>query len=399
MKGVALKLGRKGDAQVQCGDETFHVGKVLPGEVVEIDQGSLHAIVIASAERVAPFCPYYARCGGCKFQHWQQVPYAAWKRQLLLDALAERGINTDARALVDAHGEGRRRVSLHVREQDGVWQAGFMAQKSHDLIALSHCPVLVPALRDAPQLAAAFGPALGACDVAVTAADNGLDVAVKAERRIVLRRFEAMNAVVQQFGIIRLSVNGETHVELARPVVQMGRASATLPVQSFLQATRVGEESLAGLVTGALTSAKVVADLFCGLGPFALRLAERARVTAIDQDRVAIVSLDAARRNTQGLKPVTAEARDLFREPLTPAELKPFDAVVLDPPRAGAEAQARMLAKSSVARIVMVACDVASFARDASLLLAGGYKLLHVTPVDQFKWTAHVEMVGVFVKT
>jgi 23S rRNA (uracil1939-C5)-methyltransferase len=398
MRGIAQSLGHKGDALVEAEGERFHVPKVLPGETVLLEQGQLQGIITASSERVTAFCPYYARCGGCKFQHWQEAPYQAWKRNLLVEALAAKSITTDVRALIDAHGAGRRRVSLHVREQNGVWAAGFMALKSHDLIALDTCPVLESALRDAPKLAAAFGPALGNCDVAVTAADNGLDVAIKAERRIVLRRFDAMNSIMQQFDIIRLSVNGDTHTELARPFVQMGKAQVLLPPQSFLQATGKGEETLAQLVCDSLASAKSVADLFCGLGPFALRLAEKARVTAIDSDKLAAVSLHTALRNAQGLKPVTAEARDLFREPLTLPELKGYDAVVLDPPRAGAEAQARVLAKSDVKRIVMVACDVVNFARDASILTSGGYKLKHVTPVDQFKWTAHLEMVGVFEK-
>jgi 23S rRNA (uracil1939-C5)-methyltransferase len=172
----------------------------------------------------------------------------------------------------------------------------------------------------------------------------------------------------------------------------------TPPPGSFLQATRKGEETLAALVLGALGKTKHCLDLFCGIGPFALRLAERAAVYAADSDAAALAALDAAARHAKGLKPIRTDKRDLFREPFTLAELRPYDAVVFDPPRAGAEAQSRHLAKSKIPLIVAVGCDPASFARDASILISGGYRLEKVTPVDQFAFTAHVEMVSVFRK-
>jgi 23S rRNA (uracil1939-C5)-methyltransferase len=180
------------------------------------------------------------------------------------------------------------------------------------------------------------------------------------------------------------------------PAVKIGRSLVELPVGSFLQATQKAEETLAELVISAVGKAKHVADLFCGVGPFALRLAETARVHAADSDKPATAALAKAVRFTQGLKPVTTLARDLFRDPLAPAELQPFDAVVFDPPRAGAEAQAKELARSKVKAVVAVSCEPKTFARDAAILIAGGYRLESVTPVDQFAWSAHVEVVGVF---
>jgi 23S rRNA (uracil1939-C5)-methyltransferase len=392
------RLGLKGDGLVRAGDVLLHVPKVLAGEDIDLAMGKLTRIVTPSPERIVAFCQHYDRCGGCKFQHWAEAPYQAWKRNLLIETLAAQNISTDVAPLIDAHGAGRRRVSLHVREIGGVWSAGFMEQKSHDLIALEHCPVLVPALQNASQMAAAFGPSLGACDVAVTAADNGLDVSIKAERKVVLRRLEALNEIARSFNILRLSVNGEAHTSLATPFVNIGKTQVTLPTTSFLQATAAGEAAIATVVLDAVKSAKHVADLFCGVGPFALRMAERAKVYAADSDKPAIAAMQVALRNTQGLKPVDVQSRDLFREPLTPLELKPFDAVVLDPPRAGAEAQARTLAKSTVKRVVLVSCDVANFTKDAATLVKGGYTLKTVTPVDQFKWTGHLEMIGVFVR-
>jgi 23S rRNA (uracil1939-C5)-methyltransferase len=392
------RLGQKGDGLVRAGDIQLHVPKVLAGEDIDLEMGKLTRIITSSPERVDAFCKHYDRCGGCKFQHWAEAPYQNWKRNLLIEALVAQNITTDVAALVDAHGEGRRRVSLHVREIDGVWHAGFMEQKSHALIALDHCPVLVPALKHVTQLAAAFGPSLGTCDVAVTAADNGLDVAIKAERQIVLRRLGALSDIVKSFNILRLSLNGDIHTALATPMVNIGKALVPLPATSFLQATAAGENAIAKLVLDGVKSAKHVADLFCGVGPFALRMAEKAKVYAADSDKPAMAGLKLAVRNTQGLKPVDVQPRDLMREPLTPHEMKSFDAVVLDPPRAGAEAQAKQLAKSQVKRVVLVSCDVANFARDAAILTKGGYSLKTVTPVDQFKWTGHLEMVGVFSK-
>ena len=392
------RLGQKGDGLVRAGDIQLHVPKVLAGEDVDLEMGKLTRVVTPSPERITPFCPHYDRCGGCKFQHWAEVPYQSWKRSLLVEALAAQNIKTNVEALIDAHGAGRRRVSLHVRQVDRVWCAGFMEQKSHDLIALDTCPVLVPALRQAAALASAFGPSLGACDVAVTAADNGLDVSIKAERKIVLRRLEALNEIVGRFNILRLSVNGDVHTANTIPHVNIGKAQVPLPTTSFLQATAAGEATLAALVVDAVKASKHVADLFCGVGPFALRMAEKAKVYAADSDKPAIAAMHLAMRHTQGLKPVDAQYRELFREPLTPLELKSFDAVVLDPPRAGAEAQAKQLAKSQVKRVVLVSCDIANFARDAAILTKGGYSLKTVTPVDQFKWTAHLEMVGVFTR-
>ena len=178
----------------------------------------------------------------------------------------------------------------------------------------------------------------------------------------------------------------------------MGKAQVTLPPGPFLQATALGEDTLGRLVVEHTSNAKTALDLFCGMGPFSLRLAERARVTAIDSDQPALDALSRAAQATPGLKKVTVQKRDLFRLPMQPIDLAPFDVVVFDPPRQGAEAQAREIAKSKVKSVVAVSCNAATFARDAAILIGGGYRLVRVTPVDQFKYTAHVEMVAHFVR-
>ncbi len=392
-------VGRRGDGVADGDGRAVYIPRTLPGETIRVDvDGSgphLLDIVAPSPERALPFCKYFDACGGCQLQHWQEMPYRAWKRELVVNALAGRGIAAKVNDLIDAHGAGRRRVSLHVRKNEGQVTAGFMAARSHDLVDIDHCPVLVPALNDATAIARAFGARLGDCDVALTASETGIDASVKAERKIVTRELEKLAPMAAALGLARLTVNGETIAALAMPAVHMGRALVTLPPVSFLQATQQGERELAGLVLSAAAKAKSVADLFCGLGPFALRLAETARVTGFDSDPLAVAALNQAARMTRGLKPVTAAARDLFRAPLVAGELKEFDAVVLDPPRAGAEAQSRQLAKSKVKTIVMVSCDPLTLARDVEILVGGGYRLGAVTPVDQFKWTSHVETVAV----
>jgi 23S rRNA (uracil1939-C5)-methyltransferase len=373
--------------------QTFR--NVLAGETIDPATGN---IIQASIERIEPFCKYYVRCGGCQLQHWQQTSYQDWKKNLVAVALLKRGMEFPVAEIIDAHGAGRRRVSLHVCRREGAVVAGFMAARSHDLIDIDQCPILVPALENSTDIARKLGAKLGDCDVSLTAADNGLDVSIKAERKIADEQMPKLAGLVAELNLARLTINGNMVATRAMPVVSIGKALVQVPPGSFLQATKAGEEALATLVMNSLGKAKSVADLFCGVGPFALHIAENAKVTAIDGDKSAIASLAQAVRLTTGIKPLKAEVRDLMREPLVANELKDFDAVVFDPPRAGAEAQARQLAKSIVKTVVAVSCDPASFGRDANILIGGGYKLKSLTAVDQFKWTSHVEIVATFTR-
>ncbi len=394
-------MGRRGEAIATHDGGTLDVPHGLPGETIRAEVNGARARIVAietaSPDRIAPFCKFFTRCGGCQVQHWRDEPYRQWKRGLVITALKNRGIEAPVAELIDAHGDGRRRVSLHVRRQDGAVLAGFMAARSHDLLDIDRCPILVPGLQGAMDIARAIGARLGDCDVALTATGTGIDGAVKVDRELAARSLHGLAQA--DLGLARLTVNGEPVATRATPVVSMGRAKVALPPVSFLQATEAGEAALAKLVIAAAGKARKIADLFCGAGPFALRLAETAQVAAFDSDRQAIAALDRARRETSGLKPVTATARDLFREPLVASELKDFDAVILDPPRSGAEAQARQLAKSAAGTVIAVACDPASFARDAEILTRGGYRLGAITPVDQFKWSSHVETVAVFQRS
>jgi 23S rRNA (uracil1939-C5)-methyltransferase len=366
---------------------------VLAGEVVDAATGK---VIKPSPERIDAFCKHFGKCGGCQLQHWKLEPYQRWKQNLITAALAMRGIEAAVGNFIDAHGAGRRRVSLHVRRKEGVVTSGFMASRSHELIDIDQCPVLVPTLANATEIARKLGTKLGDCDVSFTAVDNGLDVSVKAERKIADARLPKLATFVDDLNLLRLSINGELVGTHGLPTIVMGKGVVQLPPGSFLQATKSGEEALSGLVLESLGKSKSVADLFCGIGPFALRIAERAKVLAVDSDRPAIAALAQAVRLATGIKPLRTEVRDLMREPLVASELKEFDAAIFDPPRAGAEAQARQLAKSAVKTVVAVSCDPASFARDAEILVNGGYKLKTLAAVDQFKWTSHVEIAAVF---
>ena len=384
------RMGEKGDGLAH--GRAFP--RTLPGERLD-EHGR---VIVPSPDRIAAFCPVFDSCGGCKLQHWQSEPYQVWKTSLLISALKARAIETEIKPFIDGHGLGRRRVSLHVREIDGRWRAGFMAEGSHSLVPIERCPILVPRLQAAPEIAARFGTIFGDCDVSISALENGLDIAIKATRKLADKATAQFDGMMRELGIARIALNGETRAQLSPPIVKMGKALVSLPIGTFLQATDFGQESLARLVAENTGKAKRVLDLFAGVGPFTFKLAETRAAHAIDSDKPAIAALQAAVRATQGLKPITAEARDLFRNPLTMMELNEFDCVVLDPPRAGTEAQCHNIAKSKVKRVIYVSCDVQSFAHDAAQLIAGGYHLNNVTPLDQFLYSAHLECVALFTR-
>ncbi|MCD7058721.1 class I SAM-dependent RNA methyltransferase [Pelagibacterium xiamenense] len=386
-------LGHRGEGVALIDTNRVFIPFTLPGETVraEIDgnRGRLVELLAASPDRIAASCPHFGACGGCQVQHLTDVEYRTWKRGLVTSQLERAGIVAEVADVVPAHGAGRRRATLHATKTG----AGFMSLRSHDIRLLDACPILVPALAAAPQIATAIAAAIGPCDVSFTATDLGLDAAISGKG---IKPNAELTRTAARYDLARVAINGEVVLNYRVPTIRMGEADVPIPPGSFLQATSLAEETLAGLVIEAAKGAKSIADLFCGVGPFALRLAGRSAVYAADSDAPAIAALDAAHRKTKGLKAVTAEKRDLFRDPMSPFELNRFDTVIIDPPRAGARAQARELAGTKVARVVYVSCDPQSFARDAAILVAGGYRMGRVTPVDQFLHSAHVELLAVF---
>ena len=401
---VVDRLGQRGDGIARAPAGSVFIPYVLPGEtvraVVDGERGQLVEIVTPSESRIAAICPLFTRCGGCAAQHMAPGLYREWKRQQVVTALSRAGIEAPVADLVDAHGAGRRRVTFHARREGEAMAVGFMAARSHELIAVEACPVLAPGLDRAPAVALMLANRLVGSgkplDIQVTASEAGLDVDVRGHGPLGDKLRLALTTLAERLDLARLSIHGDVVVERRPPLQHMGKALVAPAPGGFLQATAAGEEALAGLVMAALPKGKRAADLFAGCGPFSFRLAERMQVLAIESDKAAMLALARGAGATQGLKPIATETRDLFRRPLLEHELNGFDVVVLDPPRAGAEAQVKRLAASKVGDVIYVSCDAGSFARDAATLAAGGYALKGVTPVDQFRYSAHVELVGVF---
>ena len=404
-------VGHLGDGIAFADGQAVYVPYTLEGETVEVaavpghhpDRRRLLAIERASPERITPFCRHFGTCGGCAIQHWQPERYRAWKRELVIATLAQARIACEVHPLIDAHGLGRRRITLHARKSpQDVLKVGFAAAHSHDIIPVDRCPILDPGLDGALDAAWAIAEPLISIakplDIQITTTDNGLDADVRGSGPLPSAMIATLSRLAEQRGLARLTRHGELVLMRTPPTIAIGTARVTLPPGSFLQATVAGEEALAALVTEHCRRAKHVADLFCGVGPFALRLAAKARISAFDSDAGAVTALQKAATLTSGLKPIKAETRDLFRRPLMPQELRDYDAVVFDPPRQGAQAQVQQLAASKIPVVVAVSCNIATFARDARILIDGGYGIEGVTPVDQFRHTPHVELVARLVR-
>jgi 23S rRNA (uracil1939-C5)-methyltransferase len=344
-------------------------------------------------------CAHFGVCGGCVSQNVPDTDYRAAKRALVAEALAAAGLDG---AVVDEVASvaqvTRRRAVFKLAKQDGVTCIGFHAARSHSIVDMRECLVLRPSIfKLAQELRVLLGAILAeqeSAELHVTEADNGLDLAIAWKRRV----SPALTALFARAapGLIRVTAKDETILEREAPFVRLGKAQVKIPPRAFLQASRDGEAALQARAVAALAGAKSIADLFAGLGTFSFALAEKARVHAVEQEAPALAALAAAARATSGLKPVTSEKRDLFKRPLTATELNRHDAVLLDPPRAGAQAQIREIAASKLRRVVYVSCDARSFARDARTLADAGFRPGPVTPIDQFLWSSHIELVGLF---
>jgi 23S rRNA (uracil1939-C5)-methyltransferase len=404
------RVGGQGDGIAGTAAGPVFAPLTLPGESVrgEVRDGRLEGveIVAASPDRVAPVSPHYGDCGGCSLQHWASGPYLDWKREQVRLALGREGIETEIEATVAVPPGTRRRLALHARRgPDGRAILGFKARKSWRLVEISACPVadprLVAALPALARVAEAFlehpksAPTLHA-----TWTLTGLDVDVTGvERRTGgLSRDAQMRAIqaAAEADLARLSLAGETLVMERQPRVAFGPATVPLPPGGFLQAVPEAEDAMVTRAVAAVKGAKKIADLFCGAGTFTFPLATVAPVLAADASAAGIAALKAGIGTGPGMKPITAEARDLFRRPLAPYDLRGCDAVVMDPPRAGALEQTAQVAGTKASVVVGVSCNPVTFARDARVLIDAGFRLERVTPVDQFLWSAHVELVGVF---
>jgi 23S rRNA (uracil1939-C5)-methyltransferase len=346
-------------------------------------------------------CIHFGTCGGCAHQDLPPDVYRAMKRDLVVQALARNGLaNAAVEDIVEVPPASRRRAGFTATKQGGETSIGFHAARSHDIVDMRECLVLTPELFAMVGGLRAMAAALlcdgEAMDVEVTQTGTGFDAVLHRKRFPDAAAKAELARWAEKLGLTRVAVAHDVLVEFGAPSVRFGEAEVKLPPGAFLQPTRAGEAALQERVVAGVGNARRVADLFSGVGTFALVLAQKARVLAIERDGAMLDALAAAARATQGLKPVATERRDLFKQPLTAPELAAFDAVVLDPPRAGAQAQAWELVRGKVRRVVYVSCDPASFARDARILADGGYTMSPVVPVDQFLWSTHIELVATF---
>ena len=348
-------------------------------------------------------CIHFGVCGGCTLQDLSPSDYRAHKRGAIIRALTKNGlVDAEVAELVSVSPGTRRRAVFKMAKKDGAAEIGFHALKSHMIVDMRECLVLTPALVTLAAKLRILAHSLlnngQHAEAHVTQADNGLDVAFRASVQLKPSLTAALAKVAPGMNVIRVIWNGALAFESAAPLVRFGTADVKLPPESFLQPTRAGEAVLVSHVLDATKGAKTIVDLFSGCGTFSLPLVERAKIHAVEKDAAMLVALLSAANATPGLKPVTIAKRDLFKVPLNSVELNKFDTVTLDPPRAGAQAQAAMLAKSRVERIAYVSCDAGSFARDAKILAEGGYRMAAVTPVDQFPWSEHIELVAAFAR-
>ena len=359
-----------------------------------------------SRHREAPPCAHFTVCGGCALQHWRRDAYTAWKVELIARALAQRGVDAPRfePPLVGAPGE-RRRADFVLRRQGRRVLAGFHERASPSIVDVGTCVVARPALNALlePLRAslAAILPDGAAADAIVNETDSGLDLLLKPHKRLdlSLERREALVALAERTDLARLSwgdrASAEPVVVRRPPLLTFGEVRVEPAPGAFLQATRRAEQAMRALVAEWTGDLPRLADLFAGVG--ALSLGRAGRLALFESDRPSVAALEAAARQLGGGK-MTVERRDLFRNPLTAAELDGFDAVLLDPPRAGAAAQSAELARAKVPRVVYASCDPGSFARDARALQEGGYRLEKLLPIDQFLWSPHVELIALFAR-
>lgn len=404
------ELGARGDGVAKTADGPVFVPYVLPGEtvtaIVDGKRAALLSVRTPAPERIEPICVHFETCGGCSLQHMGEDAYRAWKVDLLARALAAHRIDTSViqpGAFCEPYSR-RRAVFSAIRTDKGVL-LGFQQAASNHVVDITECHVIAPAIDAArpalKTLLATFLPAAETVHVTVTDTLAGLDVAVEGKLAPDDAQKRAAAEATRAQGFARLTVNNEIILAPKRPHIDFDDVTVPPPPGAFLQAVPAMEDVMAGLVTAHMAKSKRVADLYAGCGTFALRLAKASTVHAVESDGPALAALDRGFRDNpgKGLRPVTTERRDLVRRPLTAAELKPYDGVVFDPPRSGAETQTREIADSTVRRVAAISCNPETLARDLAILIQAGFTLKSVTPIDQFIWTPHLEAVALLERS
>lgn len=397
------RLGHLGDG---IASGPVYAPMTLPGEEVEGDvtNGWMEApkIVSPSAFRVTAPCPHYRACGGCAVMHASDAFVARWKAEIVRAALSGQGIEAELRPVATSPARSRRRATFAGRRTKAGAIVGFHGRASGTIMPVPHChllhPRLVAAVPVLEEITRGTATRKGELDLSITLSEAGLDLAVTNGKPLDQGLIERLTAIAGRADLARLSWNGEV-VAVRRPPYQtFGSARVVTPPGAFLQATLEGEAALLAATREIVGEARRVVDLFAGCGTFALPLATCAEVHAVEGDAAMADALGAGWRGAAGLRRISTETRDLFRRPLLPDELNRFDCVVIDPPRAGAEAQMREVAASTVPVVCAISCNPVTFARDARILTAAGFVLDWVQVVDQFRWSPHVELAARFVR-
>ncbi len=408
-------MGSQGDAVAEFEGKRVFVPFALPGELLRARlrpraAGDLAAeaveILAPSPERIDPACRHFGQCGGCNLQHWAAAPYRAWKLDLVRQALKHHGLEMPARVeAVFLPPASRRRAEFAARKSGGAVSLGFQEARGQRIVDQQECPILAPALaRLVAPLRLALAELLAegqGVDILVTATGTGLDLAIAGERAPTGRQRQSLAAFAANQDVARITWrsgrgSAEPIVQLRPPQVVFGDVAVDLPAPSFLQPSEGGEAALRSAVLGQIGKVKRIAELFAGCGTFTFALAGLGQVHAVEGAKASLQALEQAARRAQVSHRITVERRDLEHAPLTPMELKSFDAVVFDPPRAGAKAQSEQLARAKLRQVIAVSCNPATFARDARLLVDGGFSLGSMVVVDQFVWSPHLELVADF---
>jgi len=398
------RLGHLGEG---IADGPVYAPLTLPDEIVSAERNGERLtdirIVTPSADRVKPPCRHFKSCGGCLLQHASDTFIENWKKSVVETALKAQEIDTNVAEVETSPPNSRRRATLSVRRTKKGASSGFRVRGSDVIIEIPDCKLLDPMVlagrAAAEDIAVVAGSRKGELAITITKSMNGLDIHVAGGRPVDSQLQIDMAAMIGKHNLARLAWGDEVIAEAHPAYQQFGKARVVPPPGTFLQATEHGEASLLAHVLGAVKGAKTVADFFSGSGTFTLPIAEFSEVRAFESVPDMIEALDKGWRRATGLKKVSAEVRDLFRNPLMPEDMLKFDAVVIDPPRAGAKSQIEQLAASVVPVIALVSCNPVTFARDARILIDGGYKIGDVHVVDQFRWSPHIEVVAKFEKS
>ena len=395
-------VGHQGDGVAHLNGNAIYVPFTLGGETVSVEgNGSrrdIKSITQPSPRRIDPVCKHFGTCGGCQVQHMSEETYLEWKMGLVTEPLKRVGITLQPDALISFEDSSRRKCVFNAQRTPEGMQLGFIESSENKILAIEICPVLVPQINEQldviRDLVNSVPTTKHALRISVLATENGLDINIdeakplsETERQVLIKK-----TIAHKFS--RLTVNQETLIKIAEPHIKIASTIVSPPPAAFVQALKEAEDVMSNLVASFLKGCKQVTDLYCGIGTFALKLAENSAVYAVEESGAALNSLDQAWRQTGGkLKQIKTEKRNLERRPVTLGELKKMDGLVFDPPRAGAELQTRQVAKSRVKKVAAVSCNPTTLATDLEILVAGGFNIKRIIPIDQFKYTPHLEVV------